>query len=63
MTNEGPAPQLVFDQSMKMLVANDRAEEVGLPDSCRQASRAEEERFCHVSEEKRASSHVRSWGE
>jgi hypothetical protein len=39
LNTEGPVPQLVLDQSIKMLSTNGWAEEVGLPGSCRQARR------------------------
>ena len=39
VNTEGPVPQLVLDQSIKMLVANGWVEEAGLPGSHRQARR------------------------
>jgi hypothetical protein len=39
VNTEGPVPQLVLDQSIKMLVANGWVEEAGLPGSHRQDRR------------------------
>ena len=50
---EGPLPQLVLDQSIKILMANElgRIDGRDLQFSCRQASRAKGESFHHALEE------------
>lgn len=55
---EAPVPQLILNQSIKMLVANGWAEEMGLPG--RQGDTRGGKEISHISEGERDTGHVRT---